>query len=60
MKMKTITKDVLLEKSLENKVLWDTNEIIQEKNMETVVDKARIIGRLEMINELMDYLNETT
>ena len=57
---RVITKEILLEKVMETDVLWNTKLIIDETNMETVVSRARIVGKLEMLNELIDYINETT
>ena len=45
---------------METDNLWHTSMILNETNVETVTDRARLVGRLEMINELLEYINETT
>jgi rRNA processing protein Krr1/Pno1 len=61
--MKIITKEFLYDKAMELTSVWNTLEIIDKDvipNSEMVAERSLIVGKLEMINELIEYINETT
>lgn len=63
MKQNTITKEYLYAKDMGIRALWETLEIIDKEtdpNCEMVADRSFIVGKLQLINELMEYLDETT
>jgi hypothetical protein len=55
-----ITKELLVQKTMEIDTLWSVNSLIEEGDLQTVISKAKLVGRMEMINELINYLDETT
>ena len=58
-----ITKELLYNKAMELNSIWDTLNIIYvdvDPNPEMIQEKAIIVGKLQMINELIDCIDETT
>jgi len=61
MKQNIITKEFLYNKAMELTSVWNTLEIIDkdvEANSEMVAERSLIVGKLQMINELMEYIDE--
>jgi hypothetical protein len=60
--MKIITKEFLYDKAMELTSIWDTLEIIDkdvDATSEMVAQRSLIVGKLQMINELMEYIDDT-